>query len=98
MFSMKDKKVKSATLGEDATHIIIDYRSNSSLGQYIYDILVYNILVKWDNVKPLEHFKAWCNIISVSDKKQKKYKTIRYKLEIIYAFLLEKRIVYELLL
>ncbi|GES90591.1 uncharacterized protein LOC112597101 [Rhizophagus clarus] len=62
------------------------YHPNSSFGQYIYNILVYDIPAKWNNVELLEYLKVWGNIISVMVKKQKKYKTVKCKLEIMYAF------------
>ncbi|GES99637.1 hypothetical protein RCL_jg16167.t1 [Rhizophagus clarus] len=39
-------KQKSNDLGEDATHIITGYRPNLSLGQYVRDILVYDVPAK----------------------------------------------------
>ncbi|GES90882.1 hypothetical protein RCL_jg14452.t1 [Rhizophagus clarus] len=39
-------KEKSNDLGEDATQIITGYRSNPSLGQYIHDILIYDVPAK----------------------------------------------------
>ncbi|GBB87185.1 hypothetical protein RclHR1_13620001 [Rhizophagus clarus] len=47
---------------------------------------IYDIPAKWNNVELLEYLKVWGNIISVMVKKQKKYKTVKCKLEIMYAF------------
>ncbi|GBC01361.1 hypothetical protein RclHR1_04160008 [Rhizophagus clarus] len=79
-------KDKSNDLGDDATQIITGYRSNPSLGQYVRDILIYNVPAKWENITLLDYLKAWGNVISVTVKKQKKYKTVRCKLEIMHAF------------
>ncbi|GBC07740.1 hypothetical protein RclHR1_07670005 [Rhizophagus clarus] len=69
-------KDKSNDLGDDATHIITGYRPNPSLGQYVRDILIYDVPAKWKNITLLDYLKAWGNIISVTVKKQKKYKTL----------------------
>ncbi|GBC00167.1 hypothetical protein RclHR1_37710001 [Rhizophagus clarus] len=79
-------KDKSHDLGDDATQIITDYRPNPSLGQYVRDILIYDVPVKWENITLLDYLKAWGNVISVTVKKQKKYKTVRCKLEIMHIF------------
>ncbi|GBB94724.1 hypothetical protein RclHR1_02400020 [Rhizophagus clarus] len=57
-FTLKDKKTKIIMLDLDTTHIIIGYHPNPSLEQYVCDILVYDVPVKWDNIKLLEHLKA----------------------------------------
>ncbi|GES84239.1 hypothetical protein GLOIN_2v1765605 [Rhizophagus clarus] len=79
-------KDKSNDLGDDATHIITGYRPNPSLGQYVRDIFIYDVPAKWENITLLDYLKVWGNVISVTIKKQKKYKTVRYKLEIMHAF------------
>ncbi|GBC02743.1 hypothetical protein RclHR1_04790012 [Rhizophagus clarus] len=50
------------------------------------DILIYDVPAKWENITLLDYLKAWGNVISVTVKKQKKYKTVRCKLEIMHAF------------
>ncbi|GBB99108.1 hypothetical protein RclHR1_03410021 [Rhizophagus clarus] len=50
--------VKSNDLGDDATHIITGYRPNPSLGQYVRDILIYDVPAKWDNITLLDYLKA----------------------------------------
>ncbi|GBB87729.1 hypothetical protein RclHR1_01420032 [Rhizophagus clarus] len=90
-FVPKIKKVKTTVSDPNATHIITGYHSNPSLGQYVCDILIYDIPAKWDNVKLLEYLKVWGNIISVIVKKQKKYKTVRCKLNIMHAFSIWKK-------
>ncbi|GBB95566.1 hypothetical protein RclHR1_25680001 [Rhizophagus clarus] len=79
-------KDKSHDLGDDATQIITGYRLNPSLGQYVCDILIYDVPAKWENITILDYLKAWSNVISVTVKKQKKYKTVWCKLEIMHAF------------
>ncbi|GES87429.1 hypothetical protein GLOIN_2v1662849 [Rhizophagus clarus] len=79
-------KDKSNDLDDDATHIITGYRPNPSLGQYVRDILIYDVPAKWENITLLDYLKTWGNVISVTVKKQKKYKTVRCKLEIMHAF------------
>ncbi|GES72955.1 hypothetical protein RCL_jg15605.t1 [Rhizophagus clarus] len=49
----KSKKVKTIESNADATHIITGYRPNLSLGQYVCDILIYNIPAKEVVSKPM---------------------------------------------
>ncbi|GBB97585.1 hypothetical protein RclHR1_30030001 [Rhizophagus clarus] len=42
-FMSKIKKVKTTESDPDATHIITGYHLNPSLGQYVHNILVYDI-------------------------------------------------------
>ncbi|GBB98925.1 hypothetical protein RclHR1_33600001 [Rhizophagus clarus] len=51
-------KEKSNDLGEDATQIITGYRSNPSLGQYIHDILIYDVPAKSKRSIKLSGFPA----------------------------------------
>ncbi|GES91622.1 hypothetical protein GLOIN_2v1871772 [Rhizophagus clarus] len=52
-------KDKSHDLGDDATQIITGYRLNPSLGQYVCDILIYDVPAKWENITILDYLKAW---------------------------------------
>ncbi|GBC06931.1 hypothetical protein RclHR1_07150001 [Rhizophagus clarus] len=82
----KSKYKSSNDLGDDATQIITGYHPNTSLGQYVRDILIYDVPAKWENITILDYLKAWGNVISVTVKKQKKYKTVQCKLEIMHTF------------
>ncbi|GBC08707.1 hypothetical protein RclHR1_08320006 [Rhizophagus clarus] len=76
-------KENSKDLGDDAIQIITGYHPNPSLGQYVHDILIYDIPANWENITILNYLKAWGNVILVTVKKQKKYKTVRCKFQAI---------------
>ncbi|GBB93046.1 hypothetical protein RclHR1_00210042 [Rhizophagus clarus] len=60
--------VKSNDLSDDATHIITGYRPNPSLGQYVRDILIYNVPTK--NRRSIKQFSfpaSW----SLKERKEK---------------------------
>ncbi|GBB91491.1 hypothetical protein RclHR1_18810001 [Rhizophagus clarus] len=78
-FTSKSKKVRIIESDLNATHIITGYHLNPRLRQYVCDILIYDIPAKWNNVELLEYLKIWGNIISVTVKKQKNYKTVRFR-------------------
>ncbi|GBB90978.1 hypothetical protein RclHR1_18050003 [Rhizophagus clarus] len=82
-FTSKAKKKKtkklSKDLGDNATQILTGYYPNPNLGQYIHDIFIYDVFAKCKNITILDYLKAWDSVISVTVKKQKKYKTIQYK-------------------
>ncbi|GBB95341.1 hypothetical protein RclHR1_25110001 [Rhizophagus clarus] len=59
-------KQKSNDLGEDATHIITGYRPNLSLGQYVRDILVYDVPAK-RSIKWFSFPASW----SLKERKEK---------------------------
>ncbi|GES96704.1 hypothetical protein RCL_jg14716.t1 [Rhizophagus clarus] len=74
----KSEKIKEnfKGLGDDAIQILIGYHPNLSLGQYVHNILIYDVSAKWENITILDYLKTWVNIISVTVKKQQKYKTV----------------------
>ncbi|GES87111.1 hypothetical protein RCL_jg20994.t1 [Rhizophagus clarus] len=57
----KSEKTKenSKDLGDDAIQIITGYHPNPSLGQYVHDILIYDIPANWENITILNYLKAW---------------------------------------
>ncbi|GET03943.1 hypothetical protein RCL_jg24277.t1 [Rhizophagus clarus] len=55
----KSKYKSSNDLGDDATQIITGYHPNTSLGQYVRDILIYDVPAKWENITILDYLKAW---------------------------------------
>ncbi|GES88421.1 hypothetical protein RCL_jg5328.t1 [Rhizophagus clarus] len=61
-FIPKAKKKKteksSKDLGDDAAQILTGYRPNPSLGQYVHNILIYDIPAKWKNIIILDYLKA----------------------------------------
>ncbi|GBC00516.1 hypothetical protein RclHR1_03890001 [Rhizophagus clarus] len=68
VFRTKSEKTKdnSNDLGDNATQILTGYHFNPSLGRYVYDILIYDVPAKWENITILDYLKAWSNVISVT--------------------------------
>ncbi|GBB95609.1 hypothetical protein RclHR1_25750001 [Rhizophagus clarus] len=60
----------SNDLGDDATHIITGYHPNPSLGQYVRDILVYDVPTKWENITILDYLK-FSAFWSLKERKEK---------------------------
>ncbi|GES85359.1 hypothetical protein GLOIN_2v1871772 [Rhizophagus clarus] len=69
----------------EAAQVITGYQAPSGC-QFIRDILIYDIPAKWDNYELLSHLSTWSNVILISTKRQRKYKTVRCKLVILEFF------------
>ncbi|GBB96158.1 hypothetical protein RclHR1_00270004 [Rhizophagus clarus] len=54
----ENSRDKSNDLGDNATHIITGYHPNPSLGQYVRNILIYDVPAKWENITILDYLKA----------------------------------------
>ncbi|GBC05899.1 hypothetical protein RclHR1_00650018 [Rhizophagus clarus] len=53
---------------------------------FVRDIIVYDIPAKWNNFTITNALSDWENVISMTVKRQKKYKILRVKLEISQLF------------
>ncbi|GES86323.1 hypothetical protein GLOIN_2v1871772 [Rhizophagus clarus] len=69
----------------EAAQVITGYQAPSGC-QFVRDILIYDVPAKWDNYELLSHLSTWGNVISISTKRQRKYKTVRCKLVISEFF------------
>lgn len=76
------KKRKERSSDEETTHIITGYTPNQQDLAFVYDLIIYDIPAAWNNLKVLQEFKQWGNVISISRKTQKKYQTVRIKIEL----------------
>ncbi|GBB93983.1 hypothetical protein RclHR1_02270007 [Rhizophagus clarus] len=57
----KKKKVEKSSKdldNNDTIHILTGYHPNLSLGQYVHNILVYNVPAKWENITILDYLKT----------------------------------------
>ncbi|GET01988.1 hypothetical protein GLOIN_2v1871772 [Rhizophagus clarus] len=79
----KEKRLK--VQDDEAAQVITRYQAPSGC-QFVRDILIYDVPAKWDNYELLSHLSTWGNIISLSTKRQRKYKTVRCKLVISEFF------------
>ncbi|GES84312.1 hypothetical protein GLOIN_2v1791351 [Rhizophagus clarus] len=57
----------------EAAQVITGYQAPSEC-QFVQDILIYDIPAKWDNYELLSYLSTWGNVISISTKRQRKYK------------------------
>ncbi|GBB99684.1 hypothetical protein RclHR1_00360033 [Rhizophagus clarus] len=69
----------------EAAQVITGYQAPSEC-QFVQDILIYDIPAKWDNYELLSYLSTWGNVISISTKRQRKYKMVRCKLIISEFF------------
>ncbi|GBB85675.1 hypothetical protein RclHR1_12150010 [Rhizophagus clarus] len=79
----KEKRLK--VQDAEAAQVITRYQTPSGC-QFVQDILIYDVPAKWDNYELLSHLSTWGNVISISTKRQRKYKTVRCKLVISEFF------------
>ncbi|GBB90279.1 hypothetical protein RclHR1_17190005 [Rhizophagus clarus] len=70
----------------EASTVITGYQPAHNSQAFIRDIIVYDILAKWDNYTTINALSAWRKVISITVKRQKKYKILRVKLEISQFF------------
>ncbi|GBB83984.1 hypothetical protein RclHR1_10630002 [Rhizophagus clarus] len=70
----------------EASTVITGYLPANNSQAFIRDIIVYDIPAKWNNYTTINALFAWEKIISMTVKRQKKYKTLRVKLEISQFF------------
>ncbi|GBC08717.1 hypothetical protein RclHR1_08340003 [Rhizophagus clarus] len=88
-----EKKAKSEdqpntrkVVENEALTVITGYQPAHNSQAFVRNIIVYNILAKWDNYTIINALSAWGKVISMTVKRQKKYKTLRVKLEISQFF------------
>ncbi|GBC09755.1 hypothetical protein RclHR1_00910005 [Rhizophagus clarus] len=60
----------------EASTVITGYQSAHNSQAFVRDIIVYDIPVKWDNYTIINALSAWEKVISMTVKRQKKYKTL----------------------
>ncbi|CAB4445054.1 unnamed protein product [Rhizophagus irregularis] len=78
----KEKKTKHIKDTEEkATYIITGYQPTGLALANVNDIIIYDISSTWKNVELLYHLEAWSKVIFIKITRQKKYNTIRLKLE-----------------
>ncbi|GBB86004.1 hypothetical protein RclHR1_12440007 [Rhizophagus clarus] len=66
--------------------LLLDISLHIILKAFIHDIIVYDIPAKWDNYTIINALSDWVKVISMTVKRQKKYKTLCVKLEISQFF------------
>ncbi|GBB99080.1 hypothetical protein RclHR1_34040001, partial [Rhizophagus clarus] len=93
LFPPPEKKAKSEdqpntrkVVENEASTVITGYQPAHNSQAFVHDIIVYDIPAKWDNYTIINALSAWGKVISMTVKRQKKYKTLCVKLEISQFF------------
>ncbi|GBC05345.1 hypothetical protein RclHR1_06190004 [Rhizophagus clarus] len=88
-----EKKVKSqdilntrTVVKNEASTVITGYLSAPNFQAFIRDIIVYDIPAKCDNITIINALSTWRKVISMTVKRQKKYKTLRVKFKMAELF------------
>ncbi|GES87915.1 hypothetical protein GLOIN_2v1789243 [Rhizophagus clarus] len=76
----KLKQKKTVTFLKNRNIIITRYYSQEKEQVQLLDLVVYDILVKWDNYTLLGNLAKWSKVISVSTKMHKKYLSAKVRL------------------
>ncbi|GBB90980.1 hypothetical protein RclHR1_18050005 [Rhizophagus clarus] len=91
--SPPEKKVKSQdmpnirkVIENKASTVITGYLPAYNSQAFVQDIIVYDIPAKWDNITIINALSEWGKVISMTVKRQKKYKTLRVKFEMVELF------------
>ncbi|GBB88888.1 hypothetical protein RclHR1_01550022 [Rhizophagus clarus] len=70
----------------EASTVITGYQPAHNSQAFVQDIIVYDVPAKWDNYTTINALAVWGKVISMTVKRQKKYKTLHVKLEISQFF------------
>ncbi|GBB98565.1 hypothetical protein RclHR1_32630001 [Rhizophagus clarus] len=81
-----DKPNTRKVVENEASTVITGYQPAHNSQAFVHDIIVYDVPVKWDNYTIINALSARGKVISMTVKRQKKYKTLRVKLEISQFF------------
>ena len=74
----KKLKVKSGAV----FHFITGHEPSGSELAYVQDFLVYDVPASWDNPYLLSAFSKWGKVIDIRTKIQRKYQSIRVKIQV----------------
>jgi hypothetical protein len=79
-----NKGIKAAKVGkQDANHVITGYEPDDCNLAWVRDIIVYDVPASWTTQYLLQELRSWGKPISLSRKTQKKYSTVRVKIELV---------------
>ncbi|GES86322.1 hypothetical protein GLOIN_2v1871772 [Rhizophagus clarus] len=81
-----DKPNTRKVVKNEASTVITGYQPALNSQAFVRDIIVYDIPAKWDNFTIINALFDWGKVISMTVKRQKKYKTLCVKLEISQLF------------
>ncbi|GBB91388.1 hypothetical protein RclHR1_18650004 [Rhizophagus clarus] len=70
----------------EASTVITGYLPDPNSQVFVRDIIVYDISAKWDNITIINALSDWGKVISMTVKRQKKYKTLCVKFEMAQLF------------
>ncbi|GBC01175.1 hypothetical protein RclHR1_00410002 [Rhizophagus clarus] len=82
----QDKPNTRKVVENEASTVITGYQPANNSQAFVQDIIIYDIPAKCDNYTTINALSAWGKVISMTVKRQKKYKTLRVKLEILKFF------------
>ncbi|GBC06069.1 hypothetical protein RclHR1_06600003 [Rhizophagus clarus] len=81
-----DKPNTRKVVKNEVSTVITGYQPALNSQAFVRDIIVYDIPAKWDNITIINALSDWGKVISMTVKWQKKYKTLRVKIEISQLF------------
>ncbi|GBC05631.1 hypothetical protein RclHR1_06330001 [Rhizophagus clarus] len=75
----------------EASTVITGYLPANNSQAFVRDIIVYDIPAKWDNYTTINALSAWKKVISMTIKRQKKYKTLHVNKMVSSVLVLKER-------